>query len=720
MQAKGTQSRSFLKQTLYATLLAALAAPMGAMAHIIDRADVERSGNEAVVTLRFDTQVQYQRHSPLSTGNALNLYFKIVGVDPDPISVIEESSLSKGDLFSGAKFRYPEPDQSLLVSFPTSTNFNVRQGADGRSISIYVPLKDAIAMSATESEARALLGKAQQSLKQGDAAQAIKDLNKLLGMPANASAQDAQELIGVAYEQNGENGKARSEFEYFLEAYPKSAAVARVKERLAKLAAVAPAAPVARPERVEEEAKWELTGGLGMTRYYGNSSTVLDPVVITVNNAGQEFQQLVNGQSIARTDQNALVTSLDLMARKRASATDQRIVMRDVSTMYFLKNPDGSAAKSDLNRLNALYYEQSNRDKGYLVRLGRQSANGGGVLSRFDGAAAGMDFKQMLRLNAVAGTNVEFGSIYKKNFFGANLDIKPSGSKWSGNTFAIQQNVNGLVDRQAVGFEARYFDPQKNFFTLVDYDTSFNALNIAMFQANFTSEKGATYYFSADYRRSPVLQLTSAQDVTGMSIETLVNTIGDKVARADIARITPMVSMLSTGMMYPYSEKWQFGGDFQISKMGATEASQNLPLTTQLTAQYPAQNDTGNTVVLSARAIGNSVLFKNDMNVISGSYIDASKITAPVTYKAQSLSFTNVARPNEKWQIDTSLRLYFQDKSDGEKLTRVNPVLRGLYYWKKNVSFEAEINAENENITGGSAPSSANRRYYYAGYRWDI
>ena len=703
-------------------ILLALCVPLSAWAHIIDRVEVQRAGDEAEVIIRFDTQVQYQRHSPLNTGSKLNIFFKVVGVDTDPTGLIEETTIPHGELFSGATFRYPEPDSSLLVNFPASTTFRVRQGNDGRSISIFVPITAAAAMALppsaeTENAARNDLAKAKSALDRKDPAAAIEMLNSLLNLPPNTSTQEAQELIGNAYEQNGENAKARTEYEYYIKAYPKGKGAAQVKERLAKLGSVPAAEPAAaRPARRQEDTGWQVSGGFGQTRYYGNSSTVLDPVIITVVNAGQELQQQINGQTIARNDQNALVSSLDLTARNRSETSDSRLVVRDVDSRYYLKNP----SKPGTNRLNAAYYEQNNRDLGYMMRLGRQTASGGGVLGRFDGAVAGYNFAQNWRLNGVAGNVIEFGSPYNKTFYGANIDLQSLPSNWSGNAFAIQQEVGSKIDRQAVGFEARYFDANKNYFVLIDYDTSFEALNIAMFQANWHAAIGTNYYLSLDHRRSPVLMLTSASDVTGMNINTLVNTVGDRAARRDIVRITPITNMLSAGLMHPYSEKWQFGGDFQVSSMSATEASQNLPLTTQMPTQYAAQKDTGNTYVYSARAIGSGVLFSNDMTVFSGSYIDASKTTGTTTYSAQSYSVTHVARPSEGWQIDTSLRLYYQNRSDGEKLDRINPVLRALYNLNRHLSFEAEINQENETKKGGTSPGSSSRRSYYAGYRWDF
>lgn len=733
-EVKSDRSLGAMAMRFFGVILLALCVPISAMAHIINRVDVQRAGDEAEILIQFDTTIQYQRHAPLNEGSRLNIYLVVTGVDPDPTGgSLEEPMLSKDEIFAGATFRYPEPDSSMLVTFPASTKFRVRQGSDGRSISIFVPItadtRASLGPSSveTESMARGYMEKAKSALDRKEPAAAIDALNSLLNLPPNSSSQEAQELIGMAYEQNGENAKARTEYEFYVKNYPKGDGVARVNERLAKLAAVPAAAPTVRAEHRREDTGWQVTGGFGQTRYYGNSSTRLEPLRVIVCSQAQldnpalvpvneqcsqtANAEAVNPQVTARTDQSALVSSLDLMARNRSGASDTRFVIRDVDTRYFLH---GNSYRPDINRLNAAYYENSNRELGYMMRLGRQTSSGGGVLGRFDGASANYNVSQDWRLNGVVGSVVEFGSPYNKTFYGAGIDLLSLPANWSGNAFVIQQETGSMTDRQAVGFEARYFDPKQNYFALVDYDTSFEALNIAMFQANWNADAGTTYYLTLDHRRSPILMLTAASDATQMNLNTLVNTIGDRTLREEIKRVTPMMTMLSAGLMHPYSEQWQLGGDIQVSNMGGTEGSVNLPVAT------PAQKGTGNTYVYSARAIGSGLFFPSDMTVFSGSYIDAEKTTGPTTYSAQSYAVTHVARPFEGWQFDASLRFYVQDKSDGEKLERLNPSLRALYRLGNNLSFEAEINQEDETIKGGPSPGSSNRRYYYAGYRWDL
>src|SRR4030067_1475335 len=151
----------------------------------------------------------------------------------------------------------------MLVTFPASTKFRVRQGSDGRSISIFVPIAaDAKAMLApspaeTENLARGYLEKAKSALNSKEPAAAIEALNSLLNLPPHPSSQEAQEMIGMAYEQNGEHANGLTEYEFYVKNYPKGDGVERVNERLAKLAAIPAAEPVVRAERRQEDPGWQ-------------------------------------------------------------------------------------------------------------------------------------------------------------------------------------------------------------------------------------------------------------------------------------------------------------------------------------------------------------------------------------------------------------------------------------------------------------------------------
>lgn len=711
-----------------------LGTPLDALAQVIERVDVQRVGDEAEISIRFVSPVQYQRHSPPGRGSALNVYFQLQQQERTETAHVPETlSPPHGGLTVDMSVRYPEPDSSMLVRFPDVTTYRVRQGRDNRSITIYVPgnlavqVDSAGASTSVDANARAQLKIAKAALEKNDFPAAVETLNSLLNLPPNATSQEAQELMGQARERNGELAKARAEYGLYLKLYPEGPGADRVRERIAKLANVSTSEVAAtRPARRYEDTGWQITGGVSQYRYQGKSDTVIEPPRVIICTPTTDRNNLplnticsdtavansLNAQTLARIDQNSLISSFDFTARRRSEASDSRFVVRDVNTMYYPRKP---TTRRDTNRLNAAYYDETNRDMGYGVRLGRQTGTGGGVLGRFDGAAAGYSVAPKWRLNAVGGDMVEFNSPYKKSFYGASVDMQPQLESLGGSLFAIEQRTEGQLDRQAVGMEARYFDASKNYYGLLDYDTSFDALNIAMLQVNWQNQVGTNFYLMADRRRTPILQLTSAVDTQfGETLGSLTAQIPDKKLREDIVSITPLATTLSLGVMHPLTSQWQLGGDFQVSSLSSTQASSVLPMA------IPNAAGTGNTLLYTARGIGNEVLFSNDMLVISGTYINASHTTAITTYTAQSYSATHIARPGDRWQIDTGLRIYSQSKSDGEKLTRLNPVLKVLYRLRNNLSFEMEANMESEKISGGASPGHATRRYYFVGYRWDF
>ena len=111
------------------------------------------------------------------------------------------------------------------------------------------------------------------------------------------------------------------------------------------------------------------------------------------------------------------------------------------------------------------------------LRLGRQRRSSGGLLGRFDGAYIGYQLTPLLKLNAVSSFPVRSSKDSletSRNFFGLSLDLGTLAEAWTFSGFAIQQLVDGITDRQAIGAEVRYYRPGRTLFSLVDYDASYS------------------------------------------------------------------------------------------------------------------------------------------------------------------------------------------------------------------------------------------------------
>ena len=234
-----------------------------AQAHVIDRIELNRAGDEAEIQVIFDVRVQYLREASLNNGE-VHIFITLLEADPDRTSLIPEAMDSPPtDIAPHFTVAYPGLDTSLTIKFDKPVSYRVRPGADGRSISIYIPVtlptSEPQVGAATaphtpeevEQEAKKLIDSARAALQRGDAIAAVETLNQMLNLPPNKQSQVGQELIGEAREMNGEFAKARVEYELYLKLYPEAADVKKVKDRLARL----PAEPYAKavPQLVRKQ-----------------------------------------------------------------------------------------------------------------------------------------------------------------------------------------------------------------------------------------------------------------------------------------------------------------------------------------------------------------------------------------------------------------------------------------------------------------------------------
>lgn len=679
---------------------------MTAHAHIIERIEINSAGDEAEIQIIFDTRIQYLRESSVGNGE-VHLYFNLLEPDPSATTPVSEAKDSPpSDIAPHFTVSYPELDSALDIKFDHQVDYRVRPGNDGRSISVYVPaikpkfvpISDVPPPTQRtpeeiELEAKKLMDSVRDALAHEQTGAAIETLNGLLNLPPNQQSQSAQKLIGEAREKNGEFAKARVEYELYLKLYPDAADAEQVKQQLARLPTESAKPTYVSGKQVSEE-KMMVYGSVSQNYYKGVLHTE------ATNTASGIAPQPWTG-----TDQSMLISSLDITARKRTETTDTRLVVRDDDSENFLKG------KKNNNRLSAAYVEQSARDRSYLYRLGRQSGTAGGVLGRFDGAWVGYSLNPVWRVNAVAGTPVDFfnTAAERKSFAGASVDITRLPEQWSGSAYFIQQRVVGVTDRQAIGMEAHYFDVQRNYITLLDYDTMFKAVNIATFQGNWTTASGGNYNLLLDHRKSPTLQITNA--LSGYAAQSVVSLVQSGVSldtlRNDANALTATSNLFMIGTTQPVSANWRLGGDFRILNTSGTGAAGTLA----------AAPGTGNLYIYSAQAIGNNLLSKNDMGLVSASYTSAQ------SYKGWSMGLNGVEPLRQNWRLGMSLQYSGINGSATDasyRQTKMTPSLKLGYRMNDSMSFEAEGGIENTRTKTATQSDRARRQYYYAGYRWDF
>ena len=548
-----------------------------------------------------------------------------------------------------------------------------------------------------ETQASELLERSRAALTRGDNAAAIQLLNQLLQLPPNSHSQDAQELIGLAHERNGEIAMAKREYEQCLKLYPDWPGVERVRQRLAELETAPKTQELVTPKKKEVSISTAY-GSFSQYYYRGNSrvETTETPMV------GPTLTQ----PALTALDQSALISNLDITGRFRGGDYDNRVVIRDSHTLNFLPNTEND------NRLYAAYAEVRNKLYDYSGRLGRQPGNSGGVLGRYDGISLGYGILPKWRINVVAGEPVEFNPINSdKQFWGTSLDAGTFAEHWNGSAYYINQTIDGIIDRQAVGAELRYFDPRSSLLSLVDYDVSYGVLNIALLQGTLQVGSKTSLNLLIDHRLAPVLQTSNALiNEANTSISSFLQQgMTEEQLRAQAVARTPTADLIMIGATHNFNPTWQLGGDIKRYNISGTPANGTPPAT-----PVPAQPDTGNVFVYTLQGIGTGLLTKRDVSVLSLSYLTSD------TYKGESIALNNRTLLQDKWTFDLSLRYYQQQDSVGTDQTRLTPIVRVGYRWRDQVTFELEAGMEISEITSSSSTENSSRNFYMLGYRWDF
>ena len=743
--------------------LVAVAEPNSAFAQVLDRIEIVETPGVAEIHIIFNARALYLRHTPSEKGDLIRVFLDFPDLDRSRRFARELAASPPSDLIP--KFQVTFPDQAtngLSIKFERPVRFRVSQRDIRSSSRIVIAVKmDKPAMPlALPPEVKAAptpkppeakgsaqsfdvppfkpgmnieqygidllaLGRAALAAEEFD--KAVLIFNAALNLPPNTQSRDAQEMIGVAREGTGDIDKAKAEYEHYLKIYPDGERAGQVRQRLAKLADLKTAIAQGKVKKPAKKIDELRIYGSVYEYYYGGFSQT--KVTDKVSNTTTNFHN---------HDQSLLQSAFDVTGRYRKDEYDNKLVVRGTQSYDLLALSD---ARRNISRLRALYYEHSSQDS-YFVRVGRQPGNSGGVLDfRFDGAWVRYTaVPQFLNINLLAGQPRQFSltSNYvpddprnfradlKRYFYGANVDIGPIGQAWSGNAYYINQMINGVVDRRAVGTELRYAANGKNAFGLVDYDVSYKVLNVAMLNGSWVTE-GTTYTVLLDHRRTPYLQTTNSLFGTPNATLQTINTSNESLLREQAKAVTATSDLYMAGVLHAVTKDWQLGGDVRLNRISGTSATNCLvilPGTSTLflnpnaisdaPCSLQAQPGTGNIWSYTAQAIGANFPFESTTFVANASYI-----TSPA-YRGQSLSLNSLARLGPRLQFDTFVILYHQKDSFNVELYRVTPTVRVDYRFLDSWTFEATGGVEKTLTDSSTQKDATTRQFFFFGLRWDF
>jgi Tetratricopeptide repeat len=748
-------------------LIATVAQTSGAAAEpVLDRAlsglRVVNRKACALVKIDFNFKIRYSSHFPIAYGDEVRIVVQPIDrSQAASLALLRREALRAPDApaigIKAIEFDTNAPGGPVLrVQFNEPVAFQVAPGSDFESLVIAVagktpsvackpefpatnvtgwttsrvepsrsvapavksapvvvrPLPGGTATEVQTRQAGAWMDEARAAMKKGDHSGAIRLLNNILALPSTEYTADAQELLGVAHQKNGQLADARAQFEAYLKRTPDGEGADRVRQRLAGIVTAEGGSSEKRRLSRDQTGRetdpgrpaisgstWSMSGSLSEFYFRDDSyRTVRDPSLPPDINADKDAH---------RVHQNMLLSSFDLIAAWSNSSTKSKFRFSGTEE-HSLNAIDPN--NRDLLAVAALNLETTLKDLNLMTRIGRQTRNAGGVVGRFDGALASWQTSPFVRLNAVAGSPVERrkDAPFKdqRYFYGASVDFISTASGLETSLFALEQRDRNLLDRQAVGAEVRYVQPNKFVFANVDYDIHFATLNAAVLSGSWTLADKSTFYGALDYRKAPYLSAWTA--LQGQPFATLYDMLKAKT-KAEIDQLaldrTATYKSATFGYSRPLTERVQLSLDATVANISGTIASDGVDASLAPGTDYYA----------SAQLIGTNMFTTGDMYIGGVRYAnrpDSNLYVLDLSSKypwSSNLSVSPRVRLGYQTGVGTDLKEY-----------SVLPSMLFNYAWTRDVSLELEAGTKWTVRDLAGVRETAHDLFFTVGVRYDF
>jgi tetratricopeptide (TPR) repeat protein len=519
---------------------------------------------------------------------------------------------------------------------------------------------------------KSMLGQIRSAMSARDYPTAIRLLTKLQRQPEFPERARVQELLGLARERSGQLAHAKAEYEEYMRRYPKGEAAERIALRLRILRA-ATAKSQSGAQVSEAASRWRINGGVSqLFRYDGTRVDNTTPA----GNVPPGSTIIPN--STQTTTEDALFNDVDFLARRRGDSID---FMARMSAGYS-KSFDAQSVGNQ-RRISIASIELVDRSLGLLGRLGRQTRNQDGVLGTFDGLFVSYQWRPAWGVNVTAGYPVEetdAGVRTNRRFETIALAYSPPGARWDASIFAVIQEYDGVRDRQAAGFEARYLASHASLVMVVDYDTFYHSLNTASFLGTVQLPARWNVSFDAERRNSPVL--TTRNALIGQPAATIAE-LEAQILQAGLPAQTifqwardrtPYTTDYSFTATRPIGQRLQFSATAAVSQTSGTPAS----------GAVDAQPGSGTETTYQAQLYGSSLWFPGDFSVASLTY--ANTETGKVQTLGGSARFPFIGAWRIGPRITVNRRVLVAD--DSTELTYIPSVLLDYQRGLKLLQFE--------------------------------
>jgi hypothetical protein len=694
---------------LLGTVGVAFADDAGLDARVLQQVDVTPVGNGARISVRFGCQLRYTSHFPANALTELRISLAPLpgceGMDPAGAGL----RAPDGNAAGLGEIRLDEAGSALVLtlSFKAVVDVSIRPSPDFLGIEIGVaggspvaasrpgvlktPIPGLVAPTPTLAAKRPLppdtvleaqWSEARVAFDRADYPTAVRLLTRLIEYPEHVHRAEAQELLGLSREREGQLAHAKAEYQEYLRRYPEGVAAARVGQRLAALTTLDSHAQVEAVARDRSGIRWSSFGG--WSQDYRRDSTSLQST----------------GFSADFLSQSMLTTNADYSLRGRGERFDVQARI-NAGYMYDML-PDGPGSRS---RVSVAYTELIDRQYQISARLGRQSKHTGGVLGTFDGLALSWQVVPALKLSLMSGYPVES----TRESFSADRQFVSLSANWSGwvegleiSPFLIDQTYDGMGDRRAVGGEVRWYVPGRTVVGLLDYDIDYRALNMALLLGTFELPGRWTMTGTLDHRKSPFL--TTRNALAGQPVQSLGELLAvftNAEVRALAADRTAQSDTVSLGVTRPWGTRFQWSVDVTGSQISSMLASGGVP-------EIPG---TGMDLSFGAQIIGTSLVSAGDMSIFGLRRYQGNTTTTTSFSASSRFPLRSGFRISPRLRLD--LRQYDLDSSTQ---WLAGPSLRLDWNWKQT-TIEFEAGGEFSSRDRPLGEETTNRYWLSLGYR---
>jgi tetratricopeptide (TPR) repeat protein len=445
-----------------------------------------------------------------------------------------------------------------------------------------------------------ILRDARTALEKQQYPEAIDLLGRLLRQPEYPERADAEELMGLVRERAGQLAQAKAEYQAYLQRYPDGPGAARVRGRLKTLAAASLAPRTTGEFGASMDNRLTMVGSGAVTYQYAKSETVSA------------------GTTTSTTAANAALVYGDLLLRDRGERYDFTARVDTGYTKNLVTTFGGSQ-----DRTTAAYVELTDRTMGLTGRVGRQSLASLGVIGLFDGLYVGYQVNSKFSVSAAAGlpAYTAYSSFSTQEKFGTvTAEYGPFREAWVFDAYLFDQTTVGATDRRSVGFQTRYTVPGRTAVVLADYDIAFQQLNSVTLIGNLKVGQAWILGFDADYRRSPLLELSNA--LIGQSVPDLSALLREltpsQIKQLALDRTSTSETFVISASR-PLGERWQFMVDVAALELGGTPASPAIGATPAI----DATPSTGLDKNVAVQVSGSSLLQASDLHIFGVRFDDS-------------------------------------------------------------------------------------------------